>query len=910
MKAEKSNGKIDEKSSRLGEDFAGAENSAGRIGETCETGETGRTGGAGETDTDKNEKKPSPVSLGSIAAAEKSREKNRKTAKVILAVGLAAALGLGALGYQKLDDYVLTHPAENLPAENISEIDGSSDSSTPDIAPAVGETAGEPVVFSLEPGFYDSAQRLALSADGAEKILYTRDGSDPRVDGHEYKSGIPLSASGSKTKIYDISACAVYPDGSVSEPVTRSYITGKDVSNRFDCLVFSITIDPDYLYNYEDGIFIEGKMRDDYLALPAEERYPGLQPTDPANWNQRGRAGERPCYVEVFEYDGTPIISQSCGLRIFGGWSRSNDQKNLKLYARTEYDETDNRFRYEFFPDALDSSGNKIASYKKLALRACANDSGYLYARDDAISATAKATGIEVKESRPAAVFLNGEYYGFAWLQQVFSEDLLDHKYNVEDGSWDIIKGCEYMMIEDQDDPDWERKNAAWREMYDYAYKDLTDDRNFEELSKLIDVDNFLTYYALNSYIGNGDWPNNNYKVFRYSSGSVPKSDEAPYDGRWRFMLYDTDFAYGLYGNDFLSTHMQQLFKEDFFGTFPEDWRLDVHDQGDMYYKRSDLLIAMCKRPEIRDRFVSILCDISGYYFNEERAGAYLDEYCEKRLHELVAAANEGRAMVWGLDRELLTCKNYLTKRDYALKVQMAKVFPDNYDKENVFFVKAYPADGAVINLNTANIVSDGVAFDGWYFGGMEIPLSCTLEEDVEFVSYEINGETVTERDTVISKEKYGENIEIKLNVRRTGGIKIYQVVYKGSAGGDCVVIKNYSENDLSTQGYVISDGSNEFILPTMNVKPGAEVRMIGKNYSRVDALGAVELGFNLKEGETVTLKNADGETVSEVPLRIAHRRTGLQLDPFADRYIEFSVNYKDRTLEAEIPVPDWGNWW
>ncbi len=818
--------------------------------------------------------------------------------KIALTVLLAAILVGGAFGISRLDGYILTHPAS--PASEPVSLDDEPP------AEPLGSTSSGPVQFSLDPGFYDTAQKLTLSADGAEEILYTRDGSDPRNSGKTYKRPINIKSQMSKINIADVSACAVYPDGSMSEPVTRSYITGGDVMNRFDCLVFSVTVDPDYLYNYEDGIFIEGKMRDDYLALPDDERYPGLQPTDPANWNQRGRAGERPCYVEVFEYDGTCVISQNCGLRIFGGWSRSNNQKNLRLYARTEYDPVNNRFRYDFFPNALDSSGNKIVSSKKLSLRACANDAGYLYARDDAISAAAKATGIETKESRPAAVFLNGEYYGFAWLQQVFSEDYLDHKYCVEDGSWDILKGCEYMMIEDEEDPDWARKNQDWRDMYDYAYKDLTDDQTFAELSEMIDIDNFLTYYALNSYIGNGDWPNNNYKVYRYSSGSVPKSDEAPYDGKWRYMLYDTDFALGLYGNDFLSNHMSALLKEDFFGTFPEDWRLDVHDKGDMYYKRSDLLIALCKREDIRERFVSILCDISGYYFNAERAGAFLDEYCNLRLHELVAASEEGKAGAWGVERELLTCKNYLIQRPIAARMQMAKVFPDCYNREEFYTVKAEPADGATVVINTAKVVPGGAAFDGWYFNGMEIEIYPELEQGTEFVSWEINGRTVTEPHTVISDEIYGENIDIKLNLRKTSGIKIYQAVYKGTAGGDCVVLRNYGDKAASTQGMTVSDGSNEFVLPTMTVQPGGEIRLIGKNYTRADALGAIELGFNLKEGETLTLRDGDGETVSEVPLRISHKKSGLQLDNYTGSYIEVSINNKERILPTEIPEPEW----
>ena len=824
--------------------------------------------------------------------------------RIILSAVIAVIFVAGAFGITLAENYIAHHPSPT--AEPVA--DPTAEENDP-LVP-VGSTDNEPVRFSLAAGFYDSPQKLGLSADEEGEIYYTRDGSDPRTNGRKYRNPITIKSASDQISVYDITAAVKRPDGTFSEPVTRSYITGDNISGRFDCLVFSISIDPDSLYNYDDGIFILGKMRDDYLATnPTRE----IQPTDPANWNQRGRAGERAAHVDVFEYDGNCVISQDCGLRIFGGWSRANDQKNLKLYARSEYDEVNNRFRYEFFPDASDSQGNKIVSYKKLALRACANDAGYLYARDDAISAMAEATGLEVKKSRPAAVFLNGEYYGFAWLQQVFSEDLLDHKYNVsekfgvDDGEWDIIKGCEYMMIEDADDPDWGEKNAAWREMYDYAYKDLTDDETFEELSKLLDIDNFLTYYAFNSYVGNGDWPNNNYKVFRYAN--PVEGGEPIFDGRWRFMLYDTDFALGLYNNGFLTIHMQQLFKEDNFGLFPEDWRDDVHDKGDMYYKRSDMLISLCKRPEIRDKFVTILCDLAGYYLNAERASAYLDEYCTLRLHELVEAANLNKANLWSAASELNNAKDWITKRPYAIRTQMSKVFPSAYDKDGIYNVRCEPADGAVINLSTANIISDGPAFDGFYFNNLEVPLSCTLEDGAEFVRWIINGEEIAEREVTVSKERFGSNIEIELEVEKNSGIKLYEIAYKGSAGGDYIILKNTGSRSAATVGMTVSDGSNEFMIPSMNLTPNAEVKLIGKNYSKMDALGCVELGFNLKEGETVTLKNSDGEIISEVTLRPAHRLTALRLDTYGSEYNEVSCNYKTRLLEAELPTFQWGNW-
>ncbi len=821
-----------------------------------------------------------------------------------IAVTVAVALLLTAVIAATLaaEKWVTYNPT---PAESVSAESGQS------TALPVGSTDDKPVRFSLPCGFYSSTEKLYLSAQDAVKIYYTKDGSDPRNGGKRYgENGISLKAdSESDCKLYTIKACAEYADGSFSDVVTQSYFVGADIGNRFDCLVFSISIDPDYLYNYDDGIFISGKMRDDYLATnPTKE----IQPTDPANWNQSGMAGERPAYVEVYEYDGECVISQSCGLRIFGGWSRANNQKNLRLYARTEYDEVNNRFRYEFFPDAVDSNGDKIKSAKKLSLRACANDNGALFARDDTMSYLAMAADIDAKHSRPAAVFLNGEYYGFAWLQEVFSEDWLDHTYNVTDGTWDILEGCEY-MIKDDPDEDISAARDDFMYMQSFAYKDLTDDETFAELESLLDIDNFLTYNAINSYIGNGDWPNNNYKVYRYVSGDGSASQRQDrLDGRWRYMLFDTDFALGLYGSDFLDKNICDLFNEEYFGLFPESWDLDVHDDGEKY-QRSDLLISLCKRADIREKFTGIVLDVMNWYYSPERTTAKLDEMHTLRLHELVAAGNNGVANIWSVSGELETAKDWITKRPYSAKRQLSQIFPDYYDSESIFTIKAIPTANAVIKINTCEISPDEeFDFNGEYFVGMEIPLSAEPASGYRFDSWEINGEKVYEQNITLSSEKYGDSIEIRLNVLcESAGIDISEVCYKGSS--DYIVLKNLSGTSLSTKGLTIAQkGSDPFIIPTAEIEAGGTLKIICKNYSRSDALGCIECDFSLKEGETLVLTDSSGNTLRELYLRDAAAGSALKLDEISGNYIAYTPYPKARILEAELPSwggGGWGNW-
>jgi hypothetical protein len=62
-----------------------------------------------------------------------------------------------------------------------------------------------------------------------------------------------------------------------------------------------------------------------------------------------------------------------------------------------------------------------------------------------------------------------------------------------------------------------------------------------------MDVENYLEYFAMNIYIGNEDWPHNNYRLYRY----YPADGE----GSVKHLLTENgdsiacmDFSFGIYG--------------------------------------------------------------------------------------------------------------------------------------------------------------------------------------------------------------------------------------------------------------------------------------------------------------------------------------------------------------------------
>ena len=158
----------------------------------------------------------------------------------------------------------------------------------------------------------------------------------------------------------------------------------------------------------------------------------------------RGRESERKIYLEVLEPDGTAVISQKAGVRVYGGWSRANLQKSLKLYARKEYDPVNNKFRYEFFPHKRGGSGDGtiIDSFKRLVLRNCGNDNGFAFIRDELFQTLAGQAGYKDYQAvRPAAVFINGEYRGHLWLHEVYCDEYFKENYGDFEGTFEILEG-------------------------------------------------------------------------------------------------------------------------------------------------------------------------------------------------------------------------------------------------------------------------------------------------------------------------------------------------------------------------------------------------------------------------------------------------------------------------------------
>ena len=358
--------------------------------------------------------------------------------------------------------------------------------------------------FSYDPGFYTSALSVSIAPnENGYPIYFTIDGSDPSSSSTIYQEPVALD----QTTV--LRASVIHPSCLSSQISTSTFL----IEEGNNLPIVSLSTNPDNLFDWESGIYVMGSN--------ASADYPYFGANFWEDW-------ERPIHIEFFETDGSLGFSQDAGVKIFGGWSRGQDQKSLAIFARAGYGSK--TINYQIFPD------KEIDEFSSIVLRNSGNDwySGSNWStnsmlRDGMMTGLMQDTDIEYQEYRPAVVYINGEYWGIHNIREKVNEEFLAaNNPGVDPDELDQLEANAGII---------EGDNQAYLDMINFINSNnLGDQSNYETVEGLIDIDNFIDYNIAQIFYGNTDWPGNNIKFWR------------PYtaDGKWRWILYDTDFGFGL----------------------------------------------------------------------------------------------------------------------------------------------------------------------------------------------------------------------------------------------------------------------------------------------------------------------------------------------------------------------------
>lgn len=392
-----------------------------------------------------------------------------------------------------------------------------------------------PVEFSVSGGEISSGQLLMLTAEEGAKIYFTFDGSEPTSSDALYVSPILLDSS----KV--VRAIAMVDGQLPSIVTTQTYIVGVE----HDLPIVALSTEP--------GNFFGGA---------------GIY-SNPFNKT------ERPVHVEFYETDGL-ALSFDAGIEIAGNFSQAMPQKSFTIHLRDRYGVEE--INYPLF------DGNEVTSFKHFMLHTSGQDQNMTKIKDAFIHRiVSDVLDVDVMDSRPCVVYINGEYWGLYTIREKVNEDYLASHYGVDPDRVDILVWNGTVKA---------GSNEDYLALIDYVKThDMQNPEYYEYVASQIDIDNYIDWLIIQSYFGNTDL--GNIEFWRDQNG-----------GKWRWVLFDMDWAlfHGTYTWNNLS---EQIFNPDGMGS--GGW-IDT-----------TLHVNLLRNDEFREEFIRRYALYTNTYFNPTR---------------------------------------------------------------------------------------------------------------------------------------------------------------------------------------------------------------------------------------------------------------------------------------------------
>ena len=716
------------------------------------------------------------------------------------------------------------------------------------------------VVISHDSGIYHDAIEVSVETTRTATILYTMNGETPTLDNpnaREYTEPIFLPL-GEDTSTYSIKFICIYMDRTFSEVYTRDYIIEENPERFTTDYVVSITGYEDSLLGYEEGIFVRGRQYDEFMA--ANPDVDTLGTVIPANYLSDK---EVHVHAAIFTKDGTPVINQNCGVKIYGNITRAKNQKSFRLIARTVYDGV-NEFTYPLLPNLVsDNTNTVIDEFQRLSLHNSGNDHGYGFVRTQLIGELARRAGFpDVLVSESATVYVNGVYQGVYWLQNTFDDRYFKEKYGEYNGEIVVCEGTLSKMAQENVENEYEQAAAddynefcAW-----IQDADLQDEENWKRVCDTIDLNNLAQYMAIEYFVDNSDWPNNNVKVYRYACAEGEEYQEGSVrDGRYRYLLYDTDYGMGLkflgwYGGDVESRRLETLVEID---------------------NNAILFCCLLNRQEFKDLFVNALLCIMNESFSLEEVAPILEEFNEKRYEELRYMVEDTTLLKDSLwesdDNGMMDIEwewaeiRYFAENRYKTVVSE---LDEKWKYGDMVDVAVSLSEQGNIKIGGLDVGQD---FDGYWLENCPMEIACETSPGVVITGYNVNSQyaegTVL---NILPKEwaKQGEKIVIEpvVQVNLVESLHIHSYDIDGS--DDYVILENNGQTEVLLSDYYITDSKDELSKGSLSeviLQPGEQFIIYGAKYSGECEENSIRLPFSWNGEETVLLVHHSKGIVEEV---------------------------------------------
>ncbi|MEM9885708.1 MAG: CotH kinase family protein [Bacteroidota bacterium] len=665
--------------------------------------------------------------------------------------------------------------------------------------------------YAQRGGFFDEAVVLELSSVDGANIYFTIDGSAPSSKKNLYKKPLLLK----KTTI--VRAIAILGEEK-SKMKGETYFINEPTT---DLAVISLSIDPWRLFDPDYGLFMEGKNPIDSIWSKPGANF----------WSRR----EYPMHCEIYEANGKCVFNSGAGFRLFGGFSRLFPQKSMTIVARDRYGKK--RIRHEIFGEEGEEK------FKFLVLRNSGSDFGKTHFRDGLMTSLLEDWDIEKQDYRPSHVYINGDYWGIYNIREKINRYFLSDYHDVHKDSIDLMEHQAIVKMGDDN-----HYNAM---LHFLRRNPLTVPSNYEYIESQMEVDNFMDYQIAQIYFDNQD-AGGNIKFWR------PRTS----NGRWRWIMFDTDWGFGLH---------------DYYAASNNSLEFHTKPNGTAWPNpawTTFILRKLLENQAFEQKFINRFADHLNVSFHEDVVTQKIANTQRILLPEI-----DRQLQRWNLDRkkwerQVKLLYDFAEERPDAVRMHLM----DKFNTGAQVGIQLNSSKGGKVLLNDNLEIKD--VFRGIYFEHIPIKAAAIPDYGYRFSHWEgLNlpqeGE-LEDNPSVLELHLDQQKVDLKAVFEAyvhplAGQIIINEVSANNKKSGDWIELFNRTEESVSLVDWVFTDRKNEFRLPNIKIAPNDYIVLCEDSAkffqvfpNAYNVVGGLNFGIN-KHKERLQLFTPEGAMVDSL---------------------------------------------
>ena len=668
----------------------------------------------------------------------------------------------------------------------------------PNVASAL-EAITDTIQFS-----WNSAKQLMLNTAAKEDeftIRYTTDSSIPTEISRKYTAPIKLTKS-------TVIRARIFATG-YRPTTTQTKVYLHDLDH--DLPVISLVTESKNFYDIDSGIYVFGRE--------FEQAFPHFG----ANfWEDI----EKPVHISLMDGQGQAFYEFDAGVKIFGGWSRAFNQRSLSIFARKQYGLS--QIDYPLFQHLA------YQDFEAIVLRNSGNDWSSTMCRDGILTGLMRSSHVDVQAYQPVATYLNGSYFGMYNMREKINEHSLASKHDLNSNDITILEKNSEVI---------KGSNQEYKELIEYVTSnDISQDDHYQHVRNRVDIKNYIQYQVAQIFFDNTDWPGNNIKYWKHQKG------------KWRWVLFDTDFGFGIWNRSNVSNNTLNFALETSGPSWPNPpW--------------STLLFRkLISNLEFRNLFINQYADELNSRFLSQRVRSHIDSTTQRIAKEISKHRSRWPQSANRWQSDVNAMKLFASQRPSIAKNHIISEF--NLPNFHRLTVSQPDQTSGYVRVNSLKI--DQANWSGDYFSSVPVAVKAIPAREHTFSHW--------------SGDLTGNNPEVTLDLSRrktitpvfvaaveeAQAVVINEINYNSSDNfntQDWIELHNPTEDVLDISSWVLTDGSNKkpYLIPDGTTLSAQGYLVVTHDLNKFEALlpeirelrGNFRFGLSKNE-DTVKLYNQD----------------------------------------------------